>query len=152
MDVDRFATLTRSMTGALSTRPARRGVTRALAGLTLAGTLGGLRDLLTVEANKKHHNKKRRRKKRKQRLCRADASFCVNAVACNRSGERCFCGRTAEGATLCAAEQDICVGFTQCDSSAQCTAPRVCVDVSGCCAQALPPGSRACLLPCANPR
>ena len=154
MDDVRFDALARNVTHALCARPTRRNVTRALASFTLAGALRELHDFLTlaVKADEKHRKKKRRRKKRKKPICRANATFCANAVACQRSGERCVCGTTAEGRALCVSDQDFCAGFTQCDSSAQCTAPRSCVDISGCCAQPLPSGSRTCLLPCANPR
>jgi hypothetical protein len=74
-------------------------------------------------------------------------------VACNAVGQGvCHCGISAEGNPVCASTIGFCQELEPCNSSADCTAPRACVDVSGCCAPSLPSGSRTCLLPCASPQ
>jgi hypothetical protein len=59
MDADHFDRLARSLT----TSPTRRGVTRALAGLTLAGALAPLLSLTDTAAKKRRKKGKGRKKK-----------------------------------------------------------------------------------------
>ncbi len=89
--------------------------------------------------------------------CPATASFCADLPSCHATDpDGCFCGTTIEGNTVCAANQVFCTGgFTNCQRSAECTAPRACIDISGCCgpgAGTLPAGTGICLLPCADPQ
>src|SRR5215217_7366521 len=69
---------------------ARRGIERAT---RLPDPCGrGRREAPQEEAEKEEA---------KEAHLSANATFCANAVACQRSGERCVCGTTAEGRALC---------------------------------------------------
>lgn len=146
MDVDRFDSLTRQLTAGLS----RRGAL----GVAVGGALG-LLGLGSPGMAKRHKRRKRKGQQTPpppQPACQAGDSICTKPAPCNSTGALCTCGTTAEGTSVCTtADESFCAGFTQCDASTICTPPRVCVDVSGCCASPLPAGSRACLLPCENP-
>jgi hypothetical protein len=147
MDVDRFDIWTRG----LSSGRSRRGAL----GIVLGSSLG-LFGLAAPGSAKRKHKHKRKVKRvpppPPQPICQTGDSICTNAKTCNGTGAPCTCGTTAEGTSVCTTvDPSFCKGFTQCDASTICTAPRVCVDVSGCCPSPLPAGSRACLLPCENP-
>jgi hypothetical protein len=66
-------------------------------------------------------------------------------------GVGCSCGRSTEGNALCLADDDdFCAQASlRCTTTADCSAGRACVDVTGCC-----PGmdvTKGCLNPCAAP-
>lgn len=146
MDADRFDTLARALTMA----PSRRGVGRALAGLTLAGALGPLLGLAGAEA-------KKNKKKRTCRNCGGSCRTCRKGT-CKAKPDGIVC---AGGGKVCLGGECACSPSTE-DVAGRCAAPcgdaceatcDVCADtfdgVAEFCGR-LFVGSCSDLLPCAN--
>lgn len=114
MDADRFDSLARSVTSA----PSRRGVARALAGLTLSGMLALRLGLADTEARK-------RRKKRKKKKNGNPSPTCVDGIRngseadvdcggpdCPRCGNGQTCGSRNDCASaLCSAGTCAACGY-----------------------------------------
>jgi hypothetical protein len=148
MDANRFEDLLRS----LSKAPSRRGVARALAGVTVAGTLSPWLGFASADA--KRNKKKRRRRKKKshknQPFCAEKNACTQEAVQCDVEGrpgfEACFCYvRASDGQPVCGRLGSI---YDQVPDCALCAADKICVDFDGC------GGSFPffCLTPCPDPR
>jgi hypothetical protein len=140
MNANRFDNLLRALTDVSS----RRTVTRYLAGITVAGTLGSRLGLAEVDAKGRKKKKRRRRKKRRkenQPFC-AGKNYCTDDsgdALCDATGT-CLCMVNAEsGKSFCG------IGQRTVTSCAECSAVETCYDQSAC---AAPVG---CALPCSDP-
>ncbi len=135
MDSTRFDFLARSLTDPSS----RRGIGRALAGLTLGGAIGSLLGLTGAEAKKKGKRKKKRRRNRP--FCAGKNHCESNNGLCSRSGaDNCFCWPTVEGGKpFCGRSADVF-------DCSKCIAGETCVDFSECGLVA-----EGCATPCPDP-
>jgi hypothetical protein len=78
-------------------------------------------------------------------------SVCAPATPCGAT--ECFCGRSREGNVVCVTQQGIdCGSLPTCTlGGPPCPTGSACVDASGCCTPAVPPGTMICMARCPDP-
>ncbi len=113
MEADRFDDITR----ALSEPPSRRGIARALAGLSLVGGVSALLGPADAWARKKGKGKKKKKKcKSGTKKC---GKTCISATSCCSAADCSSGGACAGGTCVCA------IGFRSCQVG--------CIPTSNCC-------------------
>jgi hypothetical protein len=88
-------------------------------------------------------------------ICPANADLCgaPNIVCHQTDTTPCECVTSTEGNTFCAVQETFCVTPpAPCQTSANCVSGEACVDISGCCGDSLPPGTKTCMSPCPDPQ
>jgi hypothetical protein len=88
-------------------------------------------------------------------ICPVNADLCPGPnIVCNSSGSpACECVTSTEDTTFCATAVSFCVTLTTtCTTSGDCGSGEACVDVSGCCGDPLPEGTKTCMSPCQDPQ
>jgi hypothetical protein len=164
VDAERFDDYLRALTR--SNGSSRRGITRALGGITLGGSLGAWLSLADLEAKRKNKKRKRKRKKRKNKKknpCTPKCAECQtctdgacvnkpNGTACSdgacRFGACQACG--ADGQTCC--EDDTCPDSGECGFDTCCRQDGSCGELfTPCCADGACDGTLHCVLDHGDP-